>query len=242
MADPVPFTLDPSIIAAFPQVEVHALRVRLADQGDLAPLVPPVMAECAEAAAALADVDPITELEAIARWRRAYGALGVKPSKFHSSIEALLRRAKKGQMAATGLPAVDLYNAVSVICRAPLGAYDVEKLSDAPLTLRRAVPEADRFQPLGGAPEAFPLSSGLAVYAQGAEVLCWGFNTRDSAVSAVDESSRDIVFFSETAEQAGAAAADAALERLRAEIAPVGFAGEIVRFSAASPNGEITLD
>ena len=239
MTQTISFSIAPSMIAAFPEIEVFALRVRLDDQAALAPALAPLAAECEAVAEALADVEPITELEEIARWRRAYAALGVKPSKFHSSIEALLRRAKKGQMAATGLPAVDLYNAVSVACHAPLGAYDGEKLGDAPLALRHADPDGDRFQPLGGAPEAFPLSPALAVYAQGAEVLCWGFNTRDSAKTAVDAGSRDIVFFSETAEAAGAAAAEAALSRLSAEIAPVGHVGEIHRFTGTSPEGQI---
>ncbi|MDU8945556.1 B3/B4 domain-containing protein [Ovoidimarina sediminis] len=241
MADNVTFEIDASVIAAFPEVEVLALRAVIPDQAALAPVVAGQAARIEAAMAEIAAVDPITALPEIARWRRAYGALGVKPSKFASSIEALLRRARKGQMADTGIPAVDLYNTVSVIHRAPMGAYDAARLSSDPLRLRQADPAADSFAPLGGDPASFPLNPELVVYAQGAGILCWGFNTRDSAATAVHEGSSDIVFFSETAAADGAAAAGAALESLAVLIgAGGGTAGPICRFSAARQAGDIS--
>ena len=162
----------------------------------------------------------------IACWREAYQKLGVKPSKFSSSIEALLRRAKKGDMAEIGIPAVDLYNAISILHRAPLGAYDAAKLGDAPLVLRHARPESDRFAPLGSDPERFPLNPALVVYAQGDEVLCWGFNSRDSEVSAVEAESREILFFSEATDAEGAARSKAALDELSELVSKSG--GQVV--------------
>ena len=145
------FEIAPDLCGDFPELEVRLLRARIADQSALAPALARLSGPLGAAAEALRDIEPITSLEDIARWRRAYAGIGVKPSKFPSSLEALMRRAKKGQMAEVGIPAVDLYNAISVIRRAPLGAYDMARLGPEPMLLRRANPADDRFEPLGAA-------------------------------------------------------------------------------------------
>jgi DNA/RNA-binding domain of Phe-tRNA-synthetase-like protein len=62
---------------------------------------------------------PAEELPHVAAWRDAYRAFGAKPQRTRNSLEALLRRAP------AGLPRVnrltDLYNAVCVLHRIPLG-------------------------------------------------------------------------------------------------------------------------
>jgi lysyl-tRNA synthetase class 2 len=236
----IPFEIDDRIAERFPAVQVLALRAHVADQASLLPALEALGPEVEGAMQGLAAFDPITAMPEIACWREAYGKLGVKPSKFPSSIEALLRRAKKGDMAKTGIPAVDLYNNVSVLHRAPLGAYDAKKLGVAPVILRLARPGSDHFEPLGGRPDGFPLNPDLVVYAQSAEILCWGFNTRDCAKMAVDEGSADILFFSETTNADGRAASHDALGRLAVLISEHGgTVGEIAVFGAGNRAGEI---
>src|SRR3982750_3018690 len=48
---------------------------------------------------------------AVAPWREAYLAFGVKPNKYRSSIENLLRSARTGNVRSIN-PLVDLYNSV----------------------------------------------------------------------------------------------------------------------------------
>lgn len=240
MAEDLRIEIGASVLAAFPQARVFALRAIIPDQGALAGQVAGLASEMVAAEAALLEVEPITALPEIALWRKAYGKLGVKPSKFPSSIEALLRRARKGQMAEIGIPAVDLYNRVSVIHRVPMGAYDVARLGQPPLMLRHADPASDRFAPLGGDPASFPLNPDLVVYAQDRDVLCWGFNTRDSARTAVESGSRDIAFFSETPVAEGGAAAEAALLHLSQLISDGGGqCGPLVQVSGVEPAGVI---
>jgi DNA/RNA-binding domain of Phe-tRNA-synthetase-like protein len=170
-------------------------------------------------------------------WRQAYAALKVRPSAFRASIEALLRRAVAGHDLALPIPAVNLYNAVSLDALAPIGAYDMTKLPEAPMQLRLADPAADRFTPLGGKSADFPLNPDLVVYASGNTVLCWGFNCRDNVETALDAESDDIVFFSEAVDAAGAEHAGQAVADIRARLVDVGTnCSEPVVANAASPS------
>jgi DNA/RNA-binding domain of Phe-tRNA-synthetase-like protein len=77
---------------------------------------------------------PVEQLPEVAAWREAYRAFGAKPQRTRNSLEALLRRAP------TGLPRVnrltDLYNAVSVRHRIPLGGEDLTRYTGAPKLVR----------------------------------------------------------------------------------------------------------
>ena len=70
----------------------------------------------------------------VAAWRAAYRAFGAKPQRTRNSLEALLRRA------GSGLPRVnrltDVYNAISVTHRIPLGGEDLTRYSGPPVLVR----------------------------------------------------------------------------------------------------------
>lgn len=224
----------------FPELNLAVLRADLPIQDELDVAIGALAERLASAIHDLDSVDPITKMPELAIWRTAYQKLGVKPSKFLSSIEALLRRAKKGENARTGIPAVDLYNTVSVIHRVPMGAYDLAKLGDGPVELRYALPDKDVFSPLGGRPDEFPLNPKLAVYVQGNEILCWGFNTRDSSRTAIDANSREVIFLSENVSSVFSAKSVAALEEISEIVVKSGGAAQpIETFSVFQPSSTI---
>src|SRR5215208_1962481 len=70
----------------------------------------------------------------ITRWRAAFSAFGAKPSRYPSSVEALITRVLKGQPLPRVNVLVDLYNAVSVRHVVPLGGEDADRLQ-GPLSL-----------------------------------------------------------------------------------------------------------
>lgn len=72
----------------------------------------------------------------VMRWREVFGAMGVKPSKYRCSLEALLRRLFRGELWNVS-EVVDLYNCISVLNLMPMGAHDLDML-DGDLTLRHA--------------------------------------------------------------------------------------------------------
>jgi DNA/RNA-binding domain of Phe-tRNA-synthetase-like protein len=63
----------------------------------------------------------------IAAWRAAYTSFGAKPKKHLCSVEALLRRAIKGELPSINT-VVDLYNAASLNHVLPVGGEDWDKV------------------------------------------------------------------------------------------------------------------
>ncbi|NTU77711.1 MAG: hypothetical protein HGA90_07885, partial [Alphaproteobacteria bacterium] len=156
---------------------------------------------------------------------------------YRSSIEALARRAVKGGSPITNIPAVDIYNAVSLASLAPLGAYDVARLPQGDMTMRRVDPAQDSFAPLGGKELDFPLHQGLVVYATGAKVLCWGFNCRDASDTCLTAETDDGVFFGEAVFPAHHAALHEAFAKLKALLTEAGAAcGDVKLASASCPS------
>jgi DNA/RNA-binding domain of Phe-tRNA-synthetase-like protein len=105
----------------------------------------------------------------IAAWRDAFSDFGARPSKFQASIEALVRRARRGDR----LPAVNLlvglYNAVSLRALLPIGGDDLAAVTGG-LHLKAARGD-EAYHELGtGASE--PPPAGEIVYADDGKVLC----------------------------------------------------------------------
>ena len=139
-------SIDPKILENFPDAKIGWLRAGVADAGGAAH----VRALKAGLEARLNDIgisaDTMMMHPDVRRWREVYSAMGVKPSKYRSSLEALLRRIFKGDLWEVS-PVVDCYDCVSALSLLPMGAHDMEKLRGG-LTLRYAR-EGEKFYPLG---------------------------------------------------------------------------------------------
>ena len=186
----------PRLTAIWPDLFVTGLVVEDADRMDPGGADAALSRGIQSARERLAAREPLSQEPALAQWREAYGRAGVKPSKFRSSIESLAKRAL-GDGIRPISPLVDVYNGCSLQALAPMGAIDLDRLEGDTVELRLCRPATDRFLPLGGEPEAFPLSDTLPVYAAGDEILCWGFNVRDSRATAIDDASRRVLFLTE---------------------------------------------
>lgn len=145
-------------------------------------------------------------------WRPVYGSMGLRPSKFLSSVEALSKRARKGDGTwRTGRPAVDLYNAFSIIHGVPMGGYDIAKLAGREIVLRPVCRESDRFNPIAGRVDLDKGGEQLLVYAADDDLLCWALNHRDSADFCIDSDTASALVISEGVTFDQAAASRAAL-------------------------------
>lgn len=113
----------------------------------------------------------VAEHPHIQAWRAAYSGFGVKPSKYLSSVEALLRRVLKGEGIPRVNPLVDLYNAISVRHILPIGGEDLDALRGVP-TLTVASGEEGRGDALN-APRA-----GEVVWRDDEGVTCRRWNWR----------------------------------------------------------------
>ena len=113
---------------------------------------------------------------AIAPWRQAYQRFGVKPSKYRSSIESLLRSARAQRIRGVN-PLVDLYNTVSLTHLLPCGGEDLAAVR-GDIRLERAS-GGEHFVPLG-AQATEPPQPGEVIYRDDAGVICRCWNWREA--------------------------------------------------------------
>jgi DNA/RNA-binding domain of Phe-tRNA-synthetase-like protein len=129
----------------------------------------------------------IGSLPSIIPWRSAYQAFGVKPSKYKSSIEALLRSAKAGRLRSIN-PLVDFYNAVSLTYQLPCGGEDLAAIV-GPIRLTRAIGD-EAFVPLGGNESESP-PAGAVIYRDDLGVVCSCWNWREADRTKLTENTTD---------------------------------------------------
>jgi DNA/RNA-binding domain of Phe-tRNA-synthetase-like protein len=85
----------------------------------------------------LAGVASESELPEIQAWRRAFAAMGLKPTQYRCASESLLRRFRKEDSLPRLHPLVDLCNAASLAYAIPVAVFDLAEVS-GPLEVRYA--------------------------------------------------------------------------------------------------------
>jgi len=126
----------------------------------------------------------------IAAWRQAFSRFGARPSKYQASIEALARRARRGDALPPINALVAVYNAVSMRFLVPVGGDDLDLVSGG-LHLRLAKGD-EAFVPLG-AEENDPPEPGEVVYADDAKVLCRRWSWRGGESSKISAATTNAV-------------------------------------------------
>ena len=229
-------SIDPKILENFPDAKIGWLRAGVADAGG----AEYVRALKAGFEARLNDIgisaDTMMMHPDVRRWREVYSAMGVKPSKYRSSLEALLRRIFKGDLWEVS-PVVDCYDCVSALSLLPMGAHDMEKLRGG-LTLRYAE-NGEKFYPLGAGDSVIECAERHVVYADGEKVCCWLWNYRDTRDASVDAETKEALFLVDCAFETEWRSVEEGLSALAAELSAIGC---MVRksglVSAAAPEAE----
>jgi DNA/RNA-binding domain of Phe-tRNA-synthetase-like protein len=116
-----------------------------------------------------ADLTEVAQHPRIAAWREAYREFGAKPSDFHSSVEAMVRRVRKGGQLPYINHLVALGNATSLKYLLPVGGHDVG-VARHDLWLKLATGE-ETFIAFGSDVVEHP-RLGEVVYLDGDQVLC----------------------------------------------------------------------
>jgi len=159
----------------------------------------------------------LSAIPAVAAWRTAYRAFGIKKTSYRSSVERLTKRVLAGDALPQVNALVDLYNMVSLDEGLCLGCDDLDRVS-GDLAFRFAR-EGDTFVDMGaaeGEDPNDPPKPGEVVYADEAHVLCRRWNWRQDARSAVTPQTRRVVL---TAQSNGFGDVEAAGARLVGAIA-----------------------
>ena len=170
----------------------------------------------AEAAAVRARLGetPLSEVPALAAWRRVFRGFGVDPTQYRSAAEALLRRLVKQGDLPSVITLVDLANLVSVRYALPVAVFDQRAVTGG--TRVRFADGHERWADLGSSDAEHP-EPGEVIFADGADVVsarrwCW----RQSAASAVREDTAEILVTVEGHHETAAADVARALGDLEA--------------------------
>jgi DNA/RNA-binding domain of Phe-tRNA-synthetase-like protein len=113
----------------------------------------------------------------IESWREAYRSVGIKPSEFRPSMDAMARRVVKGDPLPAISRIVDLGNLVSIQNLIPIGAHAIDKLTRN-IELRLATGD-EIFEPFGADTVEHPLP-GEIVFVEGSVVLTRRWTWRQS--------------------------------------------------------------
>ena len=112
--------------------------------------------------------ETITSHPRIEAWREAYRSLGVKPSEFRPSVEALARRVLKGDPLPAISTLVDIGTLASILNLMPIGAHAIDHVT-GDIGLRLAT-GTEIFEPFGSEIVEHPLP-GEVVFVEGEVVL-----------------------------------------------------------------------
>jgi DNA/RNA-binding domain of Phe-tRNA-synthetase-like protein len=129
----------------------------------------------------------------VLRWQDVYRDFEVKPRVARSSVDALLRRASSDN----GLPRinviVDLYNAISILHRVPIGGEDLDRY-DGPARLMLASGTEPFHTTSHGEPIVEHPEPGEPIWVDDIGITCRRWNWRQSSRSAIDPDTRRLGF------------------------------------------------
>lgn len=181
------FTVEPSFWSLFPDARIGTVVVRGIDNTRNADIAADLLQGAMHDTARMVGEADIATYPAIAPWREAYRAFGVKPAKFRSSVENLLRSAIAGNVRSIN-PLVDFYNTISLGHLLPCGGEDLAAIA-GDLRLTRAAGGED-FVPLGSG-EPQPPQPGEVIYRDDRGAICRCWNWREAERTKLTEATTD---------------------------------------------------
>jgi DNA/RNA-binding domain of Phe-tRNA-synthetase-like protein len=162
------YSISPEIFARFPGYVRGVVIAYNVDNGPSPPELVKMLREAEESVRARVNLEQITEEPRIKCWREAYRAFGAKPAEFRSSVEAMARRALRGDELPTINALVDIGNVMSLSHLIPAGGHAIDLLN-GDIELRFATGDED-FVPFGSEEMEHPLP-GEVVFVEGSTVL-----------------------------------------------------------------------
>ena len=212
------------VLERFPDYSAIILEVRGLAGGPSDERSEALLKQAETATLGLIETTPLDQLPEVLAWRDAYATFGVKPRVARSSVEALMRRVE------TGLPRVDLltdiYNAVSVLHRVPIGGENLDAYS-GPAHLVVAIGTEEFETRNSGEVEIQNPDAGEIVWRDDAGVTCRRWNWRQCLRTRLDTQTSNVLFIIDGLGAQGKASALAAADRLRVEITSIWSAAEI---------------
>lgn len=185
------FRYDPDIIERFPTIVGGVIHATGVHNDPTPPRLSAAFHDEILAVRTRIGETPLSELPALAAWRKVFRGFGVDPTQYRSAAEALLRRlTKQGELPSIGT-LVDLANLVSLRYALPVAVFDERGISGG--TIVRFARGDERWADLGSSQTEHP-QPGEVIFADEADIVsarrwCW----RQSAASAAREDTKEIL-------------------------------------------------
>ncbi len=206
------FHYHPDILARYPQIVGGAILARDVTNGPTPAQVQTLYQAEQQQALERIGSTPLSQIESLAAWRRAFRGFGVDPTQYRSACEALLRRlTKKGSLPSINL-LVDLGNLVSIRYGLPVAVFDRRGLQGT-VTVHFA-DGSERYSELGENDEDHP-EPGEVVFSDETQLViarrwCW----RQSEPSAAVDQTRECLITIEAHHATGRQDIETALQDL----------------------------
>ncbi len=174
---PMKFTIDPKIFEEFQNLKVGVITAKNIDNNRRISAVESLLRGVSMQRKKEFEKKTLDEDPRILRWREAYSRFGAKPSKYPSSIEALLARIIEDKEIPHINSLVDIYNYMSLKSVIPVGGEDMDKFyGDVKLTYAFG---GECFRPINTA-EIKQVKTGEIVYKDRGGVIVRRWNYREA--------------------------------------------------------------
>ncbi len=206
------FQYHPDILKRFPQVVGGAILARDVTNGPSPASLQALYQDEQQRTLQRIGETPLSQIESLAAWRRAFRDFGVDPTQYRSASEALLRRlTKKGSIPSINL-LVDIGNLVSIRYALPVAVFERRALQGT-VTVHFA-DGSERYSELGESEEDHP-KPGEVVFSDETRLViarrwCW----RQSEPSAASAQTRECLVTIEAHHATGRRDIEAALHDL----------------------------
>ena len=221
------YRYSPSVLTSFPQLQSRGLLIDGINRNADPSAAMSQLTAIADNRLALATEGEFPEIKA---WRRAFSAMGYKPTQYRCASEALLRRFRmEGSLPALH-PLVDLCNATSLAFAIPVAVFDVEKINSI-LSIRHA--DGDEvYETFGGSTES--PEQGEIIYADDdrrAHARRW--TNRQSGWSAINSETKTALIVTEALHETAQQDTDKLINSLMTTLKQIWPASKITRVNPA---------
>ena len=189
--DDLSYSISADIFARYPGYVRGVVVAYEVDNGPSPPELVRSLREAEETVRSAVALEHLTDEPRIKAWREAYRLFGAKPAEFRSSVEAMARRALRGDELPSINALVDIGNIVSLRHLVPAGGHAIDVLTgDVELRLATGLEE---FVPFGTDEMEHPLP-GEVVFVEGDTVLTRRWTWRQADHTLTRSETRSIEF------------------------------------------------
>lgn len=209
------FVVEDSFWELFPEARIgvvvaHGMRAPEDVPDEDASAIAKLLADANVQAKATLTSEVISQNEAVAVWRDAFGKFNTKKGA-RSSVENLLKRVLKGNPVGPISPVVDVYNAVSLSHALPVGGEDIDAIvGDLRLGITKG---GDAFRALGDEEDS-PTLEGELCYRDDVGAVCRCLNWRDGQRTALTDETSNAIFVIESVDPGRLHDLEEAVDRL----------------------------